>query len=135
MSKHLSQSQLVDELARLTRFKSRPAEQTSSLGEEMVNFYHQSVQKRQTKLGEISVCWGQLVPEILNDHCALESLYRGKLTVVVDDAAHLYELKQLLLAGLEKQLLLACRKSGLRKISLKQGRWYESSTDGRRPTF
>jgi len=42
--------------------------------------------------------------------------------VIVDSAPHLYELKQLLLAGLEQQLLLACAVSGLRKINLKPGR-------------
>jgi hypothetical protein len=37
----------------------------------------------------------------------------------------LYDLKQLLLAGLEKQILIACKSTGLRKISLKMGRWYD----------
>ena len=36
-----------------------------------------------------------------------------------------YELKQLLLAGLQQQLLLACSSSGLRKIALRRGRWYD----------
>jgi hypothetical protein len=31
----------------------------------------------------------------------------------------------LLLAGLEKQLLAACKASGLRRITLKRGRWYD----------
>ena len=34
---------------------------------------------------------------------------------------HLYELKQLLLSGLEKQLVLAAGKTGLRKITLRSG--------------
>ncbi len=41
--------------------------------------------------------------------------------------SHLYELKQLLLAGLEQQLLLACKAAGLRKINLRPGRWYDAS--------
>ena len=53
------------------------------------------------------------------------TLKSGTLTVVVDSASHLYELKQLLLAGLERQLLLACSASGLRKVVLRRGRWYE----------
>ena len=44
------------------------------------------------------------------------------LTVIVDSSAHLYELKQLLLAGLQQQLLLACKSTGLKKITLKPGR-------------
>jgi hypothetical protein len=39
---------------------------------------------------------------MLSDHCALESLYRGNLPVLVDSAPPLYELKQRRLAGLEK---------------------------------
>src|SRR5690349_6526532 len=92
----------------------------------MVGFFRQSVQKRQTKLSQIAACWEQLVPATLADHCSLESLTRGTLVVLVDSASHLYELKQLLLAGLQQQLLLACKAGGLRKISLKPGRWYES---------
>jgi hypothetical protein len=72
-----------------------------------------------------------LVPQILSEHCALESLTRGTLTVMVDSSSHLYELKQLLLSGLEQQLLIACKTAGLRKITLRSGRWYqgESPTD------
>jgi hypothetical protein len=126
------------ELARLHQFKqSRPATH-APLGPEMVSFFKHSVEKRHTKLAKIAECWGALVPETLNDHCALESLSRGSLTVIVDSSSHLYELKQLLLAGLEQQLLLACKSAGLRKITLKPGRWYDdgggTQTD-RKPRF
>jgi len=115
------------ELARLHQFKqSRPATH-SPLGPEMVSFFKQSVEKRHTKLSKIAECWSALVPETLNDHCALESLSRGSLTVIVDSSSHLYELKQLLLAGLEQQLMLACKSAGLRKITLKPGRWYDDA--------
>src|SRR5688572_28156944 len=118
------------ELARLHQFKqSRPATH-SPLGPEMISFFKQSVAKRHTKLSKIAECWASLVPETLNDHCALEGFSRGSLTVIVDSSSHLYELKQLLLAGLEQQLLLACKSAGLRKISLKPGRWYDDG-DGR----
>lgn len=106
-------------LARVKAVQRSPAE---SLGGEMIEFFKRSVAKRQTKLGKISECWAELVPETLCAHCILDSLYRGTLTVLVDSSSHLYELKQLLLAGLEQQLLLACKSAGLRKISLKPGR-------------
>ena len=80
-------------------------------------------------------CWEVLVPEKLAEHCALESLYRGQLTVIVDSSAHLYELKQLLLAGLQQQLLLACKSAGLRKINLRAGRWYLGSDAQRKISF
>jgi len=122
------------ELKRLARVKQSSAPRASALGPELITFFKHSVQKRQTKLAQLAECWGRLVPELLNDHCALESFSpkTGTLTVVVDSASHLYELKQLLLAGLEPQLLLACSASGLRRISLRRGRWYDGDEPGER---
>ncbi len=121
---------------RLARVKQSGPRVIPLLGPEMVAFFKGSVQNRQGKLAKIADCWGQLVPEMLSAHCALDSFSRGTLTVTVDTSSHLYELKQLLLAGLQDQLKLACASSGLKKIALKQGRWYDASTDGqRRPDF
>ena len=125
-----------DELARLSRVKSAPPPVPDPLGPELIAFFKTSVQKRQTKLEKVADCWSQLVPALINDHCALEGFTRGTLTVMVDTASHMYELKQLLLAGLEKQLLTACAGAGLRKIVLKRGRWYEGDgADGHRVRF
>ena len=121
-------------MRRLSRAKHSDVPPALPLGPEMVVFFKQSVQKRQTKLSKIAGCWEQLVPEMLSSHCSLEGLSRGTLTVVVDSASHLYELKQLLLAGLQKQLLLACKGAGLTKISLKPGRWYYEEDAGK-PRF
>lgn len=123
------------ELVRLQAVKQRLTPQAAKLGPEMIAFFKHSVEKRQGKLGKIAECWGALVPDMLSDHCALEGLNRGTLTVIVDSAAHLYELKQLLLAGLEKQVLLACKGAGLRKISLRAGRWYQAGSAGQKPQF
>jgi hypothetical protein len=117
------------ELRRLDRVKRIDRAPAEALGPAMVSFFKHSVEKRHSKLGKISECWSQLVPQLLNDHCALESLNRGTLTVLVDSASHLYELKQLLLAGLQQQLLIACKSAGLRKINLKPGRWYDGDND------
>jgi hypothetical protein len=55
---------------------------------------------------------------------------------MVDSSAHLYEMKQLLLAGLEQQLMIACKSAGLKKINLRPGRWYEGEgQDDRRVRF
>src|SRR3954464_9158545 len=123
------------ELSRLQRVKQRDNTVGQPLGPQMISFFKQSVAKRQTKLEKIASCWGSLVPDMFNDHCALESLSKGTLTVIVDSSSHLYELKQLLLAGLQQQILLACKATGLRKIALKPGRWYDGGDDGRRPRF
>ena len=120
------------ELARLQRVKQSNPPAHAPLGQEMISFFKQSVEKRHTKLSKIAECWSSLVPDTLNDHCALEGFSRGSLTVIVDSSPHLYELKQLLLAGLEQQLLLACKSTGLRKISLKPGRWYDDGDTGDR---
>ncbi|HEX5243143.1 MAG TPA: hypothetical protein VFW23_07735, partial [Tepidisphaeraceae bacterium] len=62
-------------------------------------------------------------------HSTIDSYHRGALVVLVDTAPHLYELKQLLLAGLEAQLLLACKTFSLRKINLKPGGRYDGKTE------
>jgi hypothetical protein len=128
------------ELRRLARVKGQPARSAADLlGPAMVGFFKNSVQKRHTKLGAIAECWARLVPELLNDHCALESFNRGTLVVIVDSSSHLYQLKTLLLAGLQQQLLVACGSAGLKKVSLKLGRWYEGDgaddEQGRRIRF
>jgi hypothetical protein len=121
-----------DELPRLQRVKQSLPPAQKRLGEEMVSFFKNSVKKRHTKLGKIAEGWSQLVPGLLNDHCSLESFSRGTLVVIVDSSSHLYQLKTLLLAGLERQLLLACGSANLRKITLKSGRWYEGDEAGTR---
>lgn len=114
------------ELQRLSRVKQPIRKEISALGPEMLTFFKQNVQKRQTKFAPIAECWSQLIPDFLLQHTALESFTRGQLTVLVDSSPHLYELNQLLLAGVRKQLLLGCKGAGLRKIVLKPGRWYDT---------
>ena len=113
------------QLQRLQRVKQSGPPPVEKIGGEMVAFFKQSVEKRHTKLAKIADAWQQHVEEGLCEHCSLDSLYRGTLIVIVDSSAHLYQLKQLLLGGVEKKLKLACKSAGLRKISLKPGRWYE----------
>jgi hypothetical protein len=128
------------QLRRLHRAKqdaprASAAAAATALGPALLGFFKDSVQKRHTKLGTISACWTRLVPEPLLEHCALESLHAGTLKVIVDSSSHLYELKQLLLAGLQQQLLIACRSAGLRRITLKPGRWYDGTGADRRIRF
>ena len=117
------------------RYKSRTEPVAIELGSAMVDFFKQSVSKRQTRLEKIAELWSALVPELQNEHCALESFSRGTLTVMVDSQSHLFELKQLLLSGLEAQLCLACKSAGLRKITLRPGRWYDGDPGDRRMRF
>jgi len=119
----------------LQNIKGGTAPAGEALGPEMIGFFKTSVARRQTNLLKIADRWAVFIPTTLNEHCALDSFSRGVLTVIVDSSSHLYELKQLLLAGLQQQLLLACKTSGLRKIALKPGRWYESSEQDRKLRF
>jgi Dna[CI] antecedent, DciA len=114
--------QRLSDVKRLNHFNGVP------LGPELLGFFKQSIQKRHTRFSKIAESWETLIPSILEAHCCLESFSRGTLTVLVDSAPHLYELKQLLLSGLQKQLLIACRQVGLKKISLKPGRWYDGDS-------
>jgi hypothetical protein len=114
----------LDELRRLNQHKSRQMPAGHPLGVELIDFFRQSVARRQTKLVKLAEAWTDLVPALLSEHCALEGFSKGTLTVLVDSSSHLYDLKQLLLAGLQDQLLLACKSTGLRKIALRPGRWY-----------
>ena len=116
------------ELERLQRVKQTSAPTHHHLGPALLTFFKTSIDKRQTKLSTISDCWSRLIPETLLEHCSLESFHAGTLKVIVDSSSHLYELKQLLLAGLEQQILLACKSAGLKKIVLKRGRWYDGDT-------
>jgi hypothetical protein len=123
------------ELKRLQRVKHQDGPVFISLGPEMLSFFKNSVQKRQAKLTAIAESWSRLIPEPILDHCALEGFSAGTLKVIVDSSSHLYELKQLLLSGLQKQLLIACKASGLRKIALKAGRWYDGEGNNRKIRF
>jgi hypothetical protein len=123
------------EFTRMARVKQVALPTSAPLGPELIGFFKQSVAKRQTKLVKIAEVWQVLVPSTLIEHCALESLNRGSLTVLVDTSSHLYELKQLLLAGLQDQLLLACKSTGLKKITLKPGRWYDAASEDRKLRF
>jgi hypothetical protein len=129
-------SKAIGEIRQLHRHKSRDTTVGNPLGPELIDFFKQSVTRRQSKLVKVAESWGSLIPGLLNEHCALESFSRGTLTVMVDSSSHLYELKQVLLSGLEKQLLFACKGAGLRKITLRPGRWYDGdSSEDRRVRF
>lgn len=113
-----------------------PAAPMQTLGAELIDFFKKDVERRQNRFGNIAEIWAQLIPETLLEHTCLESFHAGTLKVLVDSSSHLYELKTVLLAGLQKQILLAGRGAGLRKIALKPGRWYEGDDpQQRRVTF
>ena len=124
--------QEVAHLQRTFAVKQQPAAEIPFLGTELIALFDHSISRRQSKLSKVAEIWLSLVPPTLCDHCSLEAFTRGTLTVIVDSGSHLYELKQLLLAGLQQQMLLAGRASGLRKINLRAGSWQETNHQRRR---
>jgi Dna[CI] antecedent, DciA len=127
LSEHHSE---IAELRRLSRVKQPRPLAAEPLGPALLGFFEKSVQKRQPKLRGISDAWTAQVPDGISRHCSLESFSRGTLTVIVDTAAHLYELKQLMLQGLQKRLIDECKAIGLRKVLIKRGRWYAGEDAG-----
>ena len=118
-------------LRRLDGYKRADHPAAVPLSQTMLELFRGQVVRRQTKLAIVADAWCRLIPESLLERCALESFHRGRLTVVVDSAPHLYQLRQVLLAGIERQLLAACRGAGLRRIGLKRGRWYDDRGQAR----
>jgi hypothetical protein len=123
------------ELRRLQRIKGTLPVPPPNFGSELVHFFKHAVEKKQRKLGVVGETWSRVVPSPLLDHCSIESFSKGTLTVLVDSASHLYDLKLLLLSGLQKQMLALCKGAGLRKITLRQGRWYDGGGQDKRPRF
>lgn len=116
MTKHQS------DLEKLTHWKSTQRRPTDRLGDEVVKLFTHQIEKRQKKFGAVGEAWITIVPENLQTHAELSSLVRGTLTVIVEGSSRLYQLKQAMLAGLQEQLIHACRREGLRKITIKAGR-------------
>jgi hypothetical protein len=112
---------LTRQLARIHRVKQQPRYSPASLGEEAITLFNKDIRKRHEKFGKISEAWATLVPELLRERATLSAYTKGTLTVLVDSASHMYELRQLLGSGLEAQLKVACASEGLRKVSLKRG--------------
>lgn len=116
-----SEAEETAELKRLQRWKGSKPYTPHVLGEDAIELFNGQIKRRHAKFGKLSEVWEQLVPQIFQPHTYLATFSRGTLTVYVDSSAHLYELRQLLLAGLQDQILLACSSQGLKKIALKRG--------------
>ena len=86
--------------------------------------------KRFHQLRDLAAIWDELIPQPITEHTALESFHRGTLTVVVDSAAHRYQLRMLLDGGLMREL--QGRFSGaLNKVRLVPGQFYSVDLAGR----
>ena len=85
--------------------------------------------KRLRQLGSLAKIWDDVLPRSVRDHTALESFNRGVLTVLVDSAAHRYQLQMLLSGGLMREI--RARFSGaLNKIRLVPGQFFAVDLTG-----
>ncbi|MCD6364560.1 MAG: DUF721 domain-containing protein [Planctomycetes bacterium] len=82
------------------QFKDRCA----PLGQPLTMLMKHVLAKRVRQVGKISEIWDAVVPHPIRDHTALESFQRGNLTVMVDSAAHRYQLQTLLTGGLLQEI-------------------------------
>ena len=85
--------------------------------------------KRVRQLGDIGTVWDDVLPRSIRDHTALESFNRGVLTVLVDSAAHRYQLQMLLNGGVEREIR-ARFKGALNKVRLVPGQFYAVDLTG-----
>ncbi len=110
------------DLARLSKWKTTQRKPAERLGDEVISIFKKDIEKQQLKFGRVGQAWLEIVPRTLQTNAELSALSRGTLTVIVQGSTHLYTLKHAMLAGLQQQLLIACRRDGLKKINLKPGK-------------
>lgn len=115
-------------LHRATRQRQR-RHSVHRLGETLSTYVQKRVLPRQRRLGGMGAAWAELLPAELLDHTDFADFRRGKLTVRVNSAPHLYELKLLLAEGLLDALRERCPQAGLQDIKLQLGE--ERQTDNR----
>ena len=87
------------------------------------------LEKKVRQLGKLSAIWDELIPQEIASHTALEGFSRGVLTVLVDSAAHRFQLQTLLSGGILK--IIQSRFSGaLNKVRLVPGQFYSVDPTG-----
>ena len=96
------------------------------LGQSLAFLMKHILEKRVRQLGRLAEIWDECMPQAIRDHTALESFRDGTLTVMVDSAAHRFQLQTLLEGGLLKELRSRCPQA-INKVRLVPGQFY--STD------
>ena len=98
------------------------ANRSARLSEPLTFLMKHTLAKKVRQVSELAKIWDEVVPADLAEHTALESFSRGVLTVLVDSAAHRFQLQTLLSGGLMK--IIQNRFSGaIRRIRLLPGQF------------
>ena len=93
-------------------------------------FMRREVYPRHRKTGRLGRAWEELLPAELVEHSCLDGLRNGQLQVLVDSAAHLYELNLLVKQGLLNELRQECPSVAISRIKLTRGTWYHEDEEG-----
>jgi len=96
------------------------AESAVRLGDTVREVLQNQISPRQQKFNSIVTCWQQLLPAELARHCTIAGIRAGRLKVLVDAPAYIYEL-QLRKAELLRELQQRCPHGRLQKIDLALG--------------
>lgn len=102
------------------------------LGDAIDRFMRGRVIRRHKKLSRLSRAWAELLPPELSQHSCVEDLRAGRLRVLVDAAAHFYELTLLIQEGLVEELQQLCPNISVSDIKLVRGPWRQTNEEGRR---
>jgi hypothetical protein len=78
------------------------------------------ISPQQARFGPIARLWNQLLPDELHRHCKIDGISGGRLKVLVDSPAYLYEL-QLCSSELLGELQRQCPRAQIKKIKFVVG--------------
>jgi hypothetical protein len=99
------------------------------LGPSLQNVMKNELGKRVKQLSRLAEIWDEIIPGTIREHTALDSLQRGVLTVIVDSAAHRYQLQTLLSGGLMREIQRRFADA-LQKIRIVPGQFYSVDVAG-----
>ncbi|MBI5723106.1 MAG: DUF721 domain-containing protein [Planctomycetes bacterium] len=102
------------------------------LAQPLVQFMKHKLSKKVRQLGKLAKVWDKLLPAGVHEHTALDGYHQGVLTVIVDSAAHRFQLRTLLDSGLAA--VIQSQFGGpINKIKLTPGQFYDLDSQTNQP--
>jgi hypothetical protein len=122
----------MDEAQLQTIWQQRqPHRRAAHLSEPIALLMKHKLGKRVKQLAKLGEIWDEIIPQEISEHTALDSYARSVLTVLVDSAAHRFQLRTLLDGGLKREIQQ--RFTGpIDKIRLVPGQFYAVDINGDR---
>jgi len=107
----------------------QPVDRAGRLSGPLTFLMKRTLAKRVRQLSSLAAAWDELIPETLREHTALDGFSQGVLSVIVDSAAHRFQLQTLLDGGLKREIQ-ARLAVPLNKIRLVPGQFYSIDLAG-----